>query len=156
MQISDILTPDRILCHVQVSSKKRIFEYFSKLLATETLSLTSHTIFDSLLARERLGSTGLGRGIAIPHARVAQCHVTLAAFLHLEKGINFEGIDNQPVDLLFALVVPEKSTEEHLKILSQLATMFRDNEFCEKLRNTDDCLKKFDLLTHWKPSLDLV
>jgi len=155
MQISDIITPERILCHVQATSKKRSLEYFSKLLATES-TLTSHEIFDSLLARERLGSTGLGKGVAIPHARVALNHVTLAAFLQLEKGIDFDAIDKQPVDLLFALMVPENSTQEHLKILAQLASMFSDAEFRRKIRETDDCFEKFNLLTGWQPPPDLL
>ncbi|EDN67877.1 PTS IIA-like nitrogen-regulatory protein PtsN [Beggiatoa sp. PS] len=150
MQISDILTPERMLCHVEASSKKRILEYFSKLLATETGELTSHAIFDSLLVRERLGSTALGKGVAIPHARVEQCNVTLAAFLQLEKGIDFDSIDKQPVDLLFALMVPEQSTQEHLEILAQLAEMFSDDNFREKLRCTSDCDEKYHLLTHWQ------
>lgn len=150
MQISDILTPERMLCHVQANSKKRILEYFSKLLATETSGLTSHTIFDSLLVRERLGSTALGKGVAIPHARVEQCNVTLAAFLQLEKGVDFEAIDKQPVDLLFALMVPEQSTQEHLEILAQLAEMFNNDQFREQLRHTSNCDEKFHLLTHWQ------
>jgi len=143
-----------MLCHVQATSKKRVLEYFSKLLATETSSLTSHDIFESLLGRERLGSTALGKGVAIPHARVAKCDVTLAAFLQLEKGIDFDALDKQPVDLLFALMVPENSTEEHLNILAQLANMFSENEFREKLRNTQGCLEKFNLLTRWQPPSD--
>lgn len=153
MRIVDILTPQRMLCHVQATSKKRVLEYFSKLLATETSSLTSHQIFDSLLARERLGSTGLGKGIAIPHARVEQCDVTLAAFLQLERGIDFDAIDKQPVDVLFALMVPENATEEHLQILAQLAEMFSDDSFRQQLRTAPDCVEKFELLTHWQISI---
>jgi len=151
MIISDILTPERILCHVQASSKKRVLEYFSKLLAQETSSLTSYDVFEGLLGRERLGSTAIGKGVAIPHARVAQCNVTLAAFLQLENGIDFDSIDKKPVDLLFALMVPENSTDEHLEILAQLAQMFSSDEFREKLRHTEDCGEKFNLLTDWKP-----
>jgi nitrogen PTS system EIIA component len=151
MVISDILTPERILCHVQATSKKRVLEYFSKLLATETTSLTSYDIFNGLLGRERLGSTAIGKGVAIPHARVAQCQVTLAAFLQLENGIDFESFDKEPVDLLFALVVPENSTDEHLEILAQLAQMFSNDEFRQKLRDTDNCGEKFNLLIGWKP-----
>ncbi len=154
MQIADILTPERMLCHVQATSKKRVLEYFSKLLATETISLDSHEIFESLLGRERLGSTGLGKGVAIPHARVAQCDMTLAAFLQLDQGIDFDAIDRQPVDLLFALVVPGEATQEHLDILAQLAAMFSEVEFREQLRNTQDCTEKFNLLTHWHPPTD--
>ncbi|OAD23380.1 PTS IIA-like nitrogen-regulatory protein PtsN [Candidatus Thiomargarita nelsonii] len=156
MQISDIITPERIFCHVEVNSKKGVLEHFSRLLAKEIPSLTSHEIFDSLFEREHLGSTGIGKGIAIPHARVAQCDVTLAAFLQLEKGIDFDAVDKQPVDLLFALMVPEQSTEEHLKILAQLAYLFSKDKFCEKLRHTQECSEKFGLLTHWQPPPDLL
>jgi PTS system nitrogen regulatory IIA component len=152
MQISDILTPERMLCHIQATSKKRVLEYFSKLLATEMSEVTSHNIFDSLLGRERLGSTALGKGVAIPHARVSQCDTTLAAFVQLEKGIDFDALDKQPVDLLFALMVPENSTEEHLKILALLAQMFSEEEFRDKLRRTNDCKEKFILLTDWRSS----
>jgi len=154
MVISDILTPERILCHVQATSKKRVLEYFSKLLAQETSSLTSYDVFEELLGRERLGSTAIGKGVAIPHARVAQCNVTLAAFLQLENGIDFDSIDHKPVDLLFALMVPYNSTDEHLEILAQLAQMFSSDEFREKLRHTEDCRDKFNLLIHWKPPLN--
>ncbi|OQW90822.1 MAG: PTS IIA-like nitrogen-regulatory protein PtsN [Thiotrichaceae bacterium IS1] len=152
MRITDILTPERMLCQVQATSKKRVFEYFSKLLASDS-SLNSHEVFESLLGRECLGSTGLGKGIAIPHARVAQCHVTLAAFVQLECGIDYDAIDKQPVDLLFALMVPENSTAEHLEILAQLADMFSDAKFREKLRQAHDCVDKFKLLTEWQPTL---
>ncbi|MCK5876474.1 MAG: PTS sugar transporter subunit IIA [Candidatus Marithrix sp.] len=150
MQISNILTPERMLCHVEFTSKKRVFEYFSKILAQEeNIKLSSHEIFDSLLVRERLGSTAIGFGVAIPHARVAKCDITLAAFLQLETGIDFGATDKQPVDLLFALMVPENSTEEHLEILAQLAGMFQQQEFRNKLRDTKDCQGKFKLLTQW-------
>ncbi|HHB93331.1 MAG TPA: PTS sugar transporter subunit IIA [Thioploca sp.] len=150
MQISNILTPERMLCYVEVTSKKRVFEYFSRLLAEEeNIKLSSHDIFNSLLTRERLGSTAIGYGVAIPHARVTKCNITLAAFLQLETGIDFGAIDKQPVDLLFALMVPENSTEEHLEILAQLASMFQENDFCDKLRNTKSCQDKFKLLTQW-------
>ncbi|OUD12412.1 PTS IIA-like nitrogen regulatory protein PtsN [Thioflexithrix psekupsensis] len=152
MQIKDILTPDRMLCHVQASSKKRVFEYFSKLLATETSKLGNREILNSLLARERLGSTGLGRGVAIPHARVSHCDVTLAAFLQLDQGIDYDAIDRQPVDLLFALVVPEHCTDEHLQILAHLAEMFSDATFREQLRNGRDCGEKYKLFAEWQPS----
>ncbi len=151
MQITDILSPERMLCHVQASSKKRVLEYFSKLLATEA-GLSSHEIFNSLLSRERLGSTAMGRGVAIPHARVADCQLTLGAFVQLEKGIDFDAMDKQPVDMLFALMVPEQSTEVHLQILAQLAEMLSDDLFRERLRQTEDCQEKFNLLAQWRSS----
>jgi len=152
MQISDILTKERILCDITVHSKKRVLEKCSDLLVKDT-AFTSYEIFYSLLERERLGSTGFGRGVAIPHARVAQSNLTLAAFLQLDEGIDFDAIDNQPVDLVFALLVPENSTNEHLKILAQLAKMFSEDQFCEKLRQTTDVENQFQLLTRWQPSL---
>lgn len=152
MHITDILTPNRMLCHVQATSKKRILEYFSRLLADETQAVSSHQIFESLLARERLGTTGLGKGVAIPHARVPACKETLAAFLQLEKGVDFDAIDKQPVDLLFALMVPENSTEEHLIILAQLAEMLSDEDFRARLREAQNCEEKYALLTRWHPA----
>jgi PTS system nitrogen regulatory IIA component len=152
MQISDILTKERLLCHIKVNSKKRVLEKCSELLVTGT-SFSSYEIFDSLWEREELGSTGFGRGVAIPHARVAQSNITLAAFLQLDEGIDFDAIDKQPVDLLFALMVPENSTNEHLKLLAQLAQMFSEDQFCERLRQTTDVEAKFKLLTLWQPSL---
>lgn len=150
MRIADILTPDRMLCHVQATSKKRVLEYFSRLLATEVSPLTNREIFNGLLARERLGSTGLTHGVGIPHARVANCQVTLAAFLQIDKGIDFEAQDKQPVDLFFALLVPEEATSEHLEILALLTEMFSDDEFREKLRATPECADKYTLLTNWQ------
>jgi nitrogen PTS system EIIA component len=151
MKIADILTPDRILCHVQANSKKRVLEYFSKLLATENNALSSREIYDGLLVRERLGSTGIGRGVAIPHARVEKGTSTLGAFLQIEQGVDYDAIDKQPVDLFFALVVPEASTEEHLQILAQLAEIFNDADFRNQLRTLDDCEAKYHLLTTWQP-----
>ncbi len=148
MQIAHILTKDRILCHVQANSKKRVLEYFSKLLATEDNSLSSREIYDGLLVRERLGSTGIGRGVAIPHARI-KCNKTLGAFLQITQGVDYDAIDHQPVDLFFALVVPEAHTDEHLRILAQLAEMFNDATFRNKLRELEDCEAKYQLLTTW-------
>ncbi len=152
MQISDILTKERVLCNIKVNSKKTVLQECSKLLVTGT-SLNSDDIFKSLVERERLGTTGLGKGIAIPHARVAQSNLTLAAFLQLDEGIDFDAIDKQPVDLFFALMVPENSTNEHLKILAQLAKMFSEDKFCDRLRQTRDVEEKFHLLTKSQPSL---
>jgi PTS system nitrogen regulatory IIA component len=154
MQIADILTPERTHCQIQLTNKEHVFKYFSQLFATESDSLTSHDIFECLLEREQLGSTGLGKGIAIPHARVTQCEVSLAAFLQLNQGIEFDALDNQPVDLLFALVVPEQATQEHLELLAQLAAMFGDAHFREQLRCAQNCSEKFNLLTQWRPLVD--
>lgn len=154
MQIVDILTPERTLCQVQVTNKEQVFKYVSQVLATGSHSLSSHEIFECLVEREQLGSTGLGKGIAIPHARVRQGEVSLAAFLQLNQGIEFDALDNKPVDLLFALVVPEQATQEHLELLAQLAAMFSDAHFREQLRSTPTCSEKFKLLTQWHSLID--
>jgi mannitol/fructose-specific phosphotransferase system IIA component (Ntr-type) len=95
-------------------------------------------IFDSLLNRERLGSTGLGTGVAIPHGRMTGIDAPVGAIITLKNGVDYDAVDHQPVDLLFALVVPEASTDEHLQILATLARMFSDRKLCENLRASQD------------------
>lgn len=112
--------------------------------------MTEDEIFESLIERERLGSTGLGHGVAIPHARLKGREEAIGAFLKLDTGIDFDAIDQQPVDLVFALLVPEHYTDEHLHILANLAEIFGDEPFCEKLRNCNDVNQALDLLTHWQ------
>ena len=150
MQISTLLEPDRIACLQDSSSKKRTLDLLSRLLADALPDYSEGELFDSLINRERLGSTGLGNGVALPHGRLAGLEAPLAAFVTLSNGgVDFDAIDNQPVDLLFALLVPEESTDEHLQILARLATMFSDAEFCASLRactNTQQCL---DQISHW-------
>ncbi len=136
MKIIELLDPERIVCHGQASSKKRALERLSQLLATGAAELTPEAIFDSLVGRERLGSTGLGKGIAIPHGRVSGLDNAIGAFLHLEQGIDFDAIDGQPVDMMFAMLVPEHYTDEHLAILAALAALFEQDEFCAALRNS--------------------
>lgn len=150
MHIVDILTPERILCHVEASSKKRVLEFFGKLLASEIHKVSDREIYERLTARERLGSTSVGKGVAIPHARVNNCDITLGAFLHLDKGVDYDAIDRQPVDLLFALMVPENCTQEHLDLMAMLAQMFSDEQLRHKLRTVADCEEKFRLLIEWE------
>lgn len=134
MQILEILTEERILCHFKTSSKKNALEELSKLIAEADHSLTYTEIFSCLFAREKLGSTGIGHGVAIPHGRLQHSNKTIAAFLQLRHGIDFDAADHKPVDLIFALLVPENSTDEHLQILSHLADMFSDNSLLGRLR----------------------
>ena len=151
MNISDIISPDRVVCDLDVSSKKRVLEQLSDMLASNSsASLISQDVVDSLLARERLGSTGIGYGVAIPHGRVKNTDHTIAAFVQLHEGVDFDATDNQAVDLLFALLVPEESTEEHLQLLAQLAEMFSDEEFRAQLRATKDSQAIYNLLSTWK------
>lgn len=151
MNISDIISPDRVVCDIDASSKKRALEQLSDMIATDsTPSLLPQDVVDSLIARERLGSTGIGYGVAIPHGRVKNTDHAIAAFARLHEGIDFDAADNQTVDLLFALLVPEDSTNEHLQLLAQLAEMFSDEDFRTKLRTTKDRQDIYTLLSTWK------
>ena len=150
MEISEILTPDRIRCDLKVNSKKAALETLAGMIALGDDELTQNEVFESLIAREKLGSTGLGNGIAIPHGRQKGSKKTLGAFLRLDPGVPYDAVDQKPVDLFFALLVPEESTEVHLQILSALAAMFSNTETVSKIR---ECLSKdeiYSLLT--KPS----
>ena len=151
MNITDIIVPERVACDIDASSKKRALEKISDIIASDNTShLAAQDVVDSLLAREKLGSTGIGSGVAIPHGRLKNSDKTIAAFLQLHQGIDYDAIDNQDVDLLFALLVPENSTDEHLQILAELAEMFSHEEIREKLRQCKDNQQVCDLLTHWK------
>ena len=135
--ISQILTADQILLDLDASSKKRVFEH-AGMLFEQKLGMPRASIFDSLFAREKLGSTGLGQGIAIPHGRIPDGHPLTAVFLTLEQAIAFDAIDNQPVDILFALLVPESECKTHLKTLSLIASKLNDKAFCRQLRQAED------------------
>ncbi|MDT8388052.1 MAG: PTS IIA-like nitrogen regulatory protein PtsN [Thiogranum sp.] len=149
MRISELLSPERIACRQDSSSKKRSLEILSALLASSLPEFTEGEIFDSLIGRERLGSTGLGQGVALPHGRVQGLKHPLAAAMTLSKSVDYDAIDRQPVDLMFALLVPEESTEEHLQILARLAEMFIDPDFCAKLRGCQDSEQCFKLISNW-------
>jgi PTS system nitrogen regulatory IIA component len=152
MDITDLITGERIVCDCEVASKKRAIEVLSELLAKGQADLTARPIFDSLIGRERLGSTGLGHGVALPHGRFNQSQHAVGAFVKLKKGVDFDAIDRQPVDLVFGLLVPDHYTDEHLKILAYLAEMFSDRAFCQQLRETDSDQMLFGLLRDWKPA----
>jgi len=152
MQLTDILSLGRISCDSQAGSKKRVLEEFSDLIANDQTSLNRNEIFDSLLSRERLGSTGLGHGIAIPHGRISNSERAIGALIKLSEGIDYEAVDHQPVDLLFALLVPEKSTEEHLQLLAMLAEMFSNAEVVAKLRSAHTAAALYDAILDWQAS----
>ncbi len=147
MLISDLLSPERIRFDVHSSSKKRLLELISKELARNSESLSAREIFESLCARERLGSTGLGNGVAIPHGRVKGSDTVQASFIRLKKPLAFDAIDGEPVDLLFALAVPEQCNEDHLKLLAQVAQIFSDPDLLESLRQADDSGRLLQLLS---------
>ena len=147
MHISDILTSERIQCNVNLSSKKAVLETLSGIISGASSNLTGQDVFNSLLFRERLGGTGLGNGIALPHGRLKNGLTTIAAFIKLKQGVDYDASDQQPVDLIFALVVPEHSTEEHLQVLAQLAGMFNQPDFLAQLRREDSNEAIYRLLT---------
>lgn len=153
MQFSDILTPERVATQVPVTSKKRALETISELFVTRSPeTLDAHDIFSSLIARERLGTTAIDHGVAIPHGRIKSGTETIGAFVQLADGIDCDAFDRQTVNLMFALLVPEDSTEEHLQLLARLAKMFSDAELREKLRAAANNQSLYDLLIDWDRS----
>ena len=147
MLISDLLSPERIRCDVHSSSKKRLLEIISRELARNSDGLNQREVFESLCARERLGSTGLGKGVAIPHGRVKGSHDVQASFIRLKKPLPFDAIDGEPVDLLFAIAVPEDCNEDHLRLLAQVAELFSDPDLLMQLRAAEDSGKLLKLLS---------
>ncbi|MBS25376.1 MAG: PTS IIA-like nitrogen-regulatory protein PtsN [Gammaproteobacteria bacterium] len=138
MQLEDILTSERCYCKLEGTSKKRILMNISEKLGQQFATLDESEVFNSIMAREQLGSTGLGNGIAIPHCRVPHCQGIIGALVTLKSPIDFDAIDSKPVDLLFILIVPEEKTDEHVKTLAGLAALFNDPDFCYTLRQTQD------------------
>ncbi len=137
IRLENILTPGRALVGVPGGSKKRVLEQIAQLIARELSTLETQDIFESLIAREKLGSTGFGNGIAIPHCRLAGCESPISAVMHLETAVDFDAIDGAPVDLLFVLLVPQAATDEHLELLRQIASMLDRAEVRERLRAAD-------------------
>lgn len=134
IRIENILTPGRSLVNVPGGSKKRVLEQIAKVLGQDLPDLDSQTIFESFIAREKLGSTGFGNGIAIPHCRMPGCTSPLSAVLRLDVPVDFDAIDGAPVDLLFVLLVPEAATDEHLELLRLIASMLDREDVRERLR----------------------
>ena len=134
MTISALLSPQRIFLDTEITSKKKLLQLIANIVADQT-QLSESSIFSSLLNRERLGSTGLGEGFAVPHARLNDLDQTLGCFFRLKEAVNFEAPDNKPVDLVFTIIIPEQATEEHLMILSSLASIFSKTEICDAIRN---------------------
>ncbi len=138
IQLENILTPARSRVNVPGGSKKRVLEFIAALFAEDQPGINPDLLFDSLIAREKLGSTGFGNGIAIPHCRLTGCTLPMGAVLHLDSPVDFDAIDGAPVDLLFVLLVPETATEEHLALLRQIASLFGNEQLREKLRHAPD------------------
>ncbi len=146
--ISKILPPDNILLDTESASKKRVFERVG-LLFENNQQIARSQVFDSLFAREKLGSTGLGQGVAIPHGRVAKLRDAIAVFVKTSHPIPFDAPDGQPVSLIFVLLVPERANELHLQILGELAQMFSDTSFRNRLLACNESSGLYQLLHDW-------
>lgn len=149
--ISKLLIPENILLDVESTSKKRVFERVG-LLFENSHQIARSQVFDSLFAREKLGSTGLGQGVAIPHGRVKNLREGIAAFVKTHNPIPFDAPDGQPVNLIFVLLVPERATDVHLQLLAELAQMFSDKSFREKLQSSNDPAEIYQLFRNWESS----
>ncbi|HJN04168.1 MAG TPA: PTS IIA-like nitrogen regulatory protein PtsN [Alphaproteobacteria bacterium] len=146
VEISDLLAESAVITALKASGKKQALQE----LAAQAAALTGESeraIFDVLLERERLGTTGVGNGIAIPHGKLASLDQLYGIFARLEQPIDFDAIDDQPVDLIFLLLAPESAGADHLKALARVSRLLRDRAICEKLRGSDDRDALFALLT---------
>ncbi|ROO29394.1 PTS sugar transporter subunit IIA [Salinisphaera japonica] len=138
MTIADIVAPERVRRVPDVQSKKRALEQLAEILAEGTPYLTAADVFNGLIGREKLGSTAVGDGVALPHARMKGTDDCIGAFIRLPQGVDFQASDNMPVDLIFGMLVPEAATDEHLKLLRALAELFSNEAVIIELRDADD------------------
>jgi PTS system nitrogen regulatory IIA component len=148
--IAKLLPLQNVVVDLDVSSKKRVFEH-AGLMFENNQNVARSQVFDSLFAREKLGSTGLGQGIAIPHGRIKGLKEAVGALIRMREPIPFDAPDGQPVNLIFVLLVPERATDLHLQILSELAQMFSDNAFREQLLRADSASAMHSLIAEWQP-----
>lgn len=146
MEIADLLTPDNVIANLKVTSKKQALQELAK-RANEFYELNERKVFDVLQEREKLGTTGIGNGIAIPHGKLPDLDRLYGMFARLEKPIDFEAIDERPVDLIFLLLAPESAGADHLKALARVSRLLRDKSVCDKLRATDSAEALYSLLT---------
>ncbi len=133
MEIADLLSPDAVLSHLKVASKKQVLQEMAHKAAALT-RLPERRIFETLSEREKLGSTGMGQGIAIPHGRVPGIEKMTGLFAQLDNPVDFDAMDDQPVDLVFLLLAPEGAGADHLKALARVSRLLRNQSVCEKLR----------------------
>tara|TARA_B110000467_G_scaffold160925_1_gene181091 strand:+ start:847 stop:1314 length:468 start_codon:yes stop_codon:yes gene_type:complete len=137
MQLESIISPELTFCNIEGVSKKRLLETSAELIASKA-NVNPDEIYEALISREQLGSTGLGNGIAIPHCRVPKCENTIGCLVKLANPIDFDAIDKKPVDLLFFLLVPENTIKGHLDVLRTLAELFKSQPYCDNLRKSQN------------------
>jgi PTS system nitrogen regulatory IIA component len=150
--VAKLLPTANVVLELSVSSKKRLFEQVG-LLFENNHGLARNLIFDSLFARERLGSTALGQGVAIPHGRIKGLKEAVGAFVRLAQPVPFDAPDGKPVNLVFILLVPEQATEKHLQILSELAQMFSDRSLRESMSAAPDAAALHQIVATWEPDV---
>lgn len=148
--LSQLLPPARVVVDLDVTSKKRVFEQVG-ILFENSVGVGSSVVYDALFARERLGSTGLGHAVAVPHGRLKGLREAVGAFVRTRQPIPFEAPDGNGVSLIFILLVPEKATDAHLQILSELAQLFSDRDLRNQLLNAPDANTVHQLITRWEP-----
>ena len=146
MEIEDILSADRIVTSLEAGSKKHAIQELAGTAAAQT-GLEEHEIFAVLMERERLGTTGVGSGIAIPHGKMVELDNLFGCFARLDNPIDFDAVDGEPVDLIFLLLAPESAGADHLKALARISRVLRNNALCEELRSTTTPERIFSLLT---------
>jgi PTS system nitrogen regulatory IIA component len=149
MNLSELITPERIVVPLRATSKKQVLQDLSAHAADET-GLDARVIFDTLNERERLGTTGVGLGIAIPHGKVDNLDKLCGVFARLSQPSDFDSIDEQPVDLVFLLLAPSNAGAEHLKALAGVSRLLRDTEICDKLRGAENAAAIYALLTDYE------
>jgi PTS system nitrogen regulatory IIA component len=147
----DLIAPDAIVPNLRANSKKQVLQELAR-RAAEVAGAPERAVFEVLLERERLGTTGVGHGIAIPHGKLPELDRVHGLFARLEKPVDFDAIDEQPVDLLFLLLAPEQAGADHLKALARVSRLLRDGSLCEKLRGADSADAIYALLTHQEAS----
>lgn len=148
MDIFALLNQERTRAHMEVGSKKRVLEVLSEVMAQYIPTHSKEQIFDKLIVRERLGSTGLGSGVAIPHCRLENLDAPMGALITLKNPIAFDSPDGKDVDILFCLVVPEASHDEHLQILAKLAELLINPDLCQQLRSAEDSAEILNIIRH--------
>lgn len=146
MEIAELLAPRSVIAQLRVGNKKQALQEIARRAASAT-GMAERRIYEVLSERERLGSTGIGRGVAIPHGKLDELPRLYGLFARLERPIPFEAVDDQAVDLVFVLLAPENAGAEHLRALARVSRLLRDDKVCEKLRGTDNADALFALLT---------
>ena len=149
-RLAAILPASNVLVDVDATSKKRVFEHVGLLFENQH-AVARATVTDNLFARERLGSTGLGHGVAIPHGRIKGLKTPLAAVLRVQQAIPFDAPDDEPVTLMIFVLVPEAATQRHLEILSEIAEMLSDRELRDRLKTESPADKVHELISNWEP-----